>query len=263
MSSVKKYIQLFKHVANWPLYFKRRHEKGLSARYTTRGTPLLFDVPPAFYEVFREIFMEDFYRMNDLITYLDNKPVVVDIGGNVGYFSFLLSAKKPGAMVYAFEPMSENAAVFRQNISLNPGLEKHIIIAEKAVTGNNNEHVDIFFDSQTDNSVVASLVKDFSSLNTSVKRVACISLDRIISENKLKQIDLLKVDCEGSEYAIFYDSPAHIFDMVNVIAIETHELDRDTRNTTALISFLEGKGFTVESFIAENNCFYVKAYRKN
>ncbi len=262
MSSISKYIQLFTHIANWPFYFKRVHEKGLTARYITRGRKIVFDVPPAFYEVFREIFMEDFYRINNLVTHLPDNPVVIDVGGNVGYFSVLLSAKKPGATIYAFEPMPENLAVFRNNLQLNPGIKDNIIIAGKAVTGNDNGQLDIYFDSSTENSVVAPVIEDFSPLNTSVRQVAAISLDRIISDNKLQRVDLLKVDCEGSEYAIFYDSPASIFDLIQVIAIETHELDADTKNTAALIRFLENKGFTVESFVAENHCFYVKAYRK-
>ncbi len=262
MSSISKYSQLFRHIANWTFYFKRVHQKGLTARYTTKGRRLFFDVPPGFYEVFREIFMEDFYRIGDLVKYLPDKPVVIDVGGNVGYFSFLLAAKKPEATIYAFEPMPENIKIFERNIKLNPILKNSIIIAEKAVTGNHNGQVDIFFDSHTDNSVVASVIKDFSPLNTSIRQVEAISLDRIISENKLQRVDLLKVDCEGSEYAIFYDCPEYVFDLIRVIAIETHEMDADRNNTQSLIHFLENNGYTVESFIGDNDCFYVKAYRK-
>ncbi|MEO7531783.1 MAG: FkbM family methyltransferase [Sediminibacterium sp.] len=262
MSSVPKYIQLIKHISNWTLYFKRKHAKGLPARYKTRGAELLFDVPPRFYEVFREIFMEDFYRIGDLTQHLPAEPVVVDIGGNVGYFSFLLSSKKPGAKIYAFEPMIENLRVFNDNIKLNTALVNNIFLFNQAVTGDNNGHVDLFFDNITDNSVIASVVKDFSAQNTQVKKVDAISLERIFEENNLLRVDLLKVDCEGSEYPIFYDSLEHLFERVQTIAIESHELDKEKRNAVALIGFLQDKGFIVEQFIAENNCYYLKAYRK-
>jgi FkbM family methyltransferase len=263
MSSVPKYIRLIKHISNWVLYFKRRHEKGVTARYRTKGAKLFFDVPPRFYEVFREIFMEDFYRIDDLVKHLPAVPVVIDIGGNVGYFSFLLSSKKPGAKIYAFEPMIENVKVFNDNIKLNASLDGKIFLFNQAVTGNNNGHIDLFFDNVTDNSVIASVVKDFSAQNTQVKRVDAISLERIFAENNLERVDLLKVDCEGSEYPVFYDSPANLFDKVQTIAIESHELDKEKRNTASLIEFLEDKGFTVDRFIAENNCYYLKAYRTN
>jgi len=206
--------------------------------------------------------MEDFYRISDLVKHLPETPVVIDIGGNVGYFSFLLSSKKPGAKIFAFEPMPENMKVFTENIMLNGQLSGNISVFNKAVTGDNDGHIDLFFDNVTDNSVIASVVKDFSSQNTQVKRVDAISLEKIFSENKLERVDLLKVDCEGSEYPVFYDSPAHLFDKVQTIAIESHELDKEKRNTKSLIEFLEDKGFIVDRFIAENNCYYLKAYRK-
>ncbi len=262
MSSIPKYFQLIKHIRNWTLYFKRKHEKGLTARYITNGEKLAFDVPPGFYQVFREIFMEDFYRISDLLKHMPEKPVVVDIGGNVGYFSFLLSSKKPGAKIFAFEPMPENVKVFSGNILLNEQLRRNVSVFNKAVTGDNDGHIDLFFDNVHDNSVIASVVKDFSSQNTQVKRVEAISLEKIFFENKLERVDLLKVDCEGSEYPIFYDSPPHLFDKVQIIAIESHDLDNDKRNTHSLIEFLEKKGFTVDRFIAENQCYYLKAYRK-
>ncbi|MEO8173874.1 MAG: FkbM family methyltransferase [Sediminibacterium sp.] len=262
MSSIPKYIQLIKHISNWTLYFKRMHEKGATARYRTRGTKLVFDVPPRFYEVFREIFMEDFYRIDDLVRHLPVEPVVVDIGGNVGFFSFLLSSKKPGAKIYAFEPMIENVKVFNDNCKLNPSLTDSIFLFNQAVTADNNGHIDLFFDNVTDNSVIASVVKDFSTQNTQVKKVDAISLERIFQENSLERVDLLKVDCEGSEYPIFYDSPAWLFDKVQTIALESHELDTEKRNTESLTRFLEDKGFTVDRFVAENNCYYLKAYRK-
>ncbi len=263
MSSIPKYIQLIKHISNWTLYFKRKHEKGLTARYRTNGAKLVFDVPPKFYEVFREIFMEDFYRIDDLVNHLPAEPTIIDIGGNVGFFSFLLSSKKKGAKIYAFEPMIENVKVFNDNIKLNASLSEKILLFNQAVTGNNNGHIDLFFDNVTDNSVIASVVKDFSAQNTQVKKVAAISLERIFEENDLWRVDLLKVDCEGSEYPIFYDSPASLFDKIQTIAIESHELDQQQRNTACLVTFLEDKGFTVDRFMAENNCYYLKAYREN
>ncbi|NCI45448.1 FkbM family methyltransferase [Sediminibacterium soli] len=259
--SIAKYTQLVRHIKNWPLYFKRVHKQNNTARYITRGVPIQFDVPPRFYEVFREVFMEDFYKINDLVRHLPAKPTIVDIGGNVGYFSTLIASKKADARIVAFEPMKENAAVFQSNLSLNKGLENRIQLHNAAITGNYNGTIRIFFDVESENSVIASVMDDFSTLNTASREVAALSVEEACKRYSINQIDLLKLDCEGSEYPILYEMPGHVFDRIKTIAIESHDLDEGERNTGALKKFLEAKGFSVDSAVAENNCYYLKAWR--
>lgn len=262
MNSIPKYFQLIRHISNWPVYFKRKHEMNKTATYITRGRLLSFEVPPLYYHVFREIFMEDFYKISELASSLPQQPVVVDIGGNVGFFSFALAAKKKQVKIYAFEPMRENIAVFQKNIKCNHGLGNEILVFEKAVTGNYEGSIELFFDNINDNSIVASVLNDFSSENTASRQVEAISLEKILSDNHIEKIDLLKVDCEGSEYPIFYESPPDIFDHIQQIAIETHDLDTSDRNTASLARFLEQKGYAVTQYQQENHCYYLKAYRK-
>jgi FkbM family methyltransferase len=259
--SIAKYRQLFRHIKNWPLYFNRVHKKNNTARYITKGIPIRFDVPPKFYEVFREVFMEDFYKIDELVHYLPNNPTIVDVGGNVGYFSTLIASKNLKARIFAFEPMSENAAVFQFNLDLNTGLANRIILHNAAVTGNYNGTIRIFFDVESENSVIASVMDDFSALNTASREVAALSVQEIFKRYSINQIDLLKLDCEGSEYPILYEMPSHLFDKIKTIVIESHDLDEENRNTTALKRFLELKGFNVKSAIADNNCYYLKAWR--
>jgi hypothetical protein len=103
MSSMWMYKNLRRHIANWPLYFKRKYFKDdKPAVYKTRGTQLSMQVPDRFFHVFKEIYMEDFYGIEHLLEKIAAKPVIVDIGANVGYFSFLMASKRSGASIYAF-----------------------------------------------------------------------------------------------------------------------------------------------------------------
>jgi FkbM family methyltransferase len=254
---IKNYIRLGKLIQNWPLYFNKRFQ---DAVYITRGG-LEMEVPKEFFYVFKEIFMEDFYTINELLKYVPSKPIIVDIGGNVGYFSFLIASKKKDATVFAFEPMIDNVKIFRSNINRNKNLEKTIRLEQKAVTGIEQLSVSLFFDDKDYNTVIASIYPEFSIANKKEIKINAISLSKIIEENNLNKIDLLKMDCEGSEYPILYDSPDSVWPFIQCMAIEVHELDGDKKNFTYLSSFIKSKGFEIKSRLDPNACHYLMAHR--
>lgn len=52
--------------------------------------------------------------------------IFVDIGANIGWFSFLMAAA--GYKVYAFEPFESNVKLMRLSLCLNPSLSNHLTI---------------------------------------------------------------------------------------------------------------------------------------
>jgi len=155
-----------------------------------------------------------------------------------------------------------NTDVFKKNISLNKKLEERIILTEAAVTGTQTGMMPIFFDDINDNSVIASVCSDFSKSNNGSVQVPAIRLFDIIAWNNIKQIDLLKMDCEGSEYPILYDSPETIWPLIKCIIIEVHDLDTEKRNAAFLFNFLEEKGFVVSSKLETEGCYSAVAIKK-
>lgn len=260
MSSVWMYKNLRKHILNWPLYFRRKYVKSkYPARYKTRGQLLVLEVPDRFFHVFKEIYMEDFYGIEQLLHKVPGNAVVVDIGANVGYFSFMMAAKRPAATIYAYEPMQENTIVFSRNIELNKNLDQRIQLSQKAVTGTPVPSITLYFDNQDHNTVIASVFDDFDTHNKESVSIPAISLHEIITANRLQQIDILKMDCEGSEYPILYESPESVWRVIKALAIEVHEMDKDRRNAAYLQSFLEKKGYKIEKRLDPNGCYYFLA----
>jgi FkbM family methyltransferase len=255
---LKNYLKLAKSIKNWPLYFRKKFQHAL---YITRGAELEMEVPQNFFYVFKEIFMEDFYSIDELLNHIPEVPTVVDVGGNVGYFSFLIASKRKKAKVFAYEPMPDNIKIFQSNIARNKDLQERIKLQQKAVTGTDQASVSLFFDDKDHNTVIASVYPEFSDANKKEIHMEAVSLSRIIEENELNTIDLLKMDCEGSEYPILYESPAGIWPLIHCLAIEVHELDKDKRNFSYLSSFIKDKGFEVESRLDPNSCYYMMAYR--
>ena len=260
--SLKKYFHLSKNIKNWTVYFARKASKGETTRYITRGVPLLFDVPANFYHVFREMFMEDFYNISKIVTPLPAKSTIVDIGGNVGYFSFLIASKMPEAKIMAYEPILSNVSLFNKNININPGLQNRMSVQQKAVTGTPVNYIEIFFDDTEANTVVASIFESFAKENKKATKIAAISLGEIIETNKLECIDLLKLDCEGSEYPILYESDRNIFKKIKNMVIEVHDLDTDKKNNTVLKDFLIQNGYNITETTGENDCPSIFASKK-
>jgi FkbM family methyltransferase len=247
---------------NWPLYFKRKYFKSdRPAVYVFRGGGIKIQVPDLFFYVFKEVIMEDFYQIEDLLPHIPEKPVIVDIGANAGYFSFLMAAKREHAAIYAYEPIQNNIDVFSANLELNAGSKNSVKLEHKAVTGAEKSSVTLFFDAVNHDTVVSSVFEDFSPKNIEAVEVNAISLAGIIRENKLTTIDVLKLDCEGSEYPILYDSPEATWPLIKCLCIEVHELDKEKRNHNYLSAFLQQKGFLLTSRLDINGCYYVMAWR--
>ena len=49
------------------------------------------------------------------------------------------------------------------------------------------------------------------------------TLENIIKENNINNIKLLKIDCEGSEYEILYNTPKEILNLIKYMRGEFHE----------------------------------------
>lgn len=262
-SSMARYQNLLRNIQNWPVYFIRKLKKGFTPiLFTTKGNALRFLVPSTqLYLVFKEIFVTDFYTIDELVKTLPANPVVIDIGANAGYFNLMLFSRIQSGTVYAYEPIPSNYELFKKNIDLNPSLQHKIHLFNKAVTGTEQESVELFMEAASDNSVIASVYSDFDIQNRHTLKVPAVSLAAIINQHQLQHIDLVKVDCEGSEYPVIYDSPVHIWQKIKAMTIEVHNLDKEKRNVDALKGFLQQKGYAVETAPAHSNCYTLTAMK--
>lgn len=121
---------------------------------------------------------------------------VVDIGANVGYYT-LLAARLTGprGKVFAFEPNPQNFALLSRNVEANG--YRNVVLVPKAVS---------------DSSGTAALCIDRASSGghslsafrggADTAQVGTVSLDDYFAGDRTV-IDVLKMDAEGAEMAIF------------------------------------------------------------
>jgi FkbM family methyltransferase len=264
IKGLARYSKLAKNIVNWQEYIGDKiTRKNRNLLFKTRPYAIEFEVPRALYLVFKEIFMEDFYEISQLVKKLPVNAVVVDVGANGGFFIYLLLSKLPNVKVFAFEPLSSNVALFQKNIQANRILENNISLFQKAVTGARKDSIQLFTEATTDNTVVASVFSQFHEENNSVVSVPAISLTSIIEEQKLDMIDLLKLDCEGSEYDIIYNTDPSVFKKINLMVIEVHEIDNERNNLNTLNNYLQQLGYRTKYSNVTSSTYFLQAEKRN
>jgi FkbM family methyltransferase len=256
-----RYINLFKNVSNWQEYVFHKNERSKRPlKIITRPNAVKFEVPESLYQVFKEIFMEDFYEADKLMQKLPANPLVVDVGANAGFFNVLLFSKLKNAKVFAYEPLPSNIKLFEKIIKENETL-KNIQLFKMAVTGNSINTVDLFTEDTVDNTVVSSVFSTFNKLNQKKITVPAITLTSIIEQNNIDKVDLLKLDCEGSEYDIIYNTDPAILKKINLMVIEVHQIDEEKYNLESLDNYLKSFGYKTLFFPVQEGSYYMEVLK--
>lgn len=127
---------------------------------------------------------------------LKSGAVILDIGANIGYYT-ILASKKIGkrGKVFAFEPDPRSLQILKRNVDLNKC--KNVTIVNSAV-GKKNSFATFTLDST--NPGESSLLKNKNGKKIKVKTT---TIDSFVKKHRIKKIDILKMDIEGTEiYAL-------------------------------------------------------------
>ncbi|MFM7846269.1 MAG: FkbM family methyltransferase, partial [Planctomycetota bacterium] len=141
--------------------------------------------------------------------------------------------------VFSFEPMPENFVLLQRNLRAN-GCRN----AQPFCLGVLDQAgpVEFTIDSRSSGG------HTIKNLKTSTEKITVqmTTLEAIIREHNIQKIDFLKVDCEGSEFPIFYQSNPHVFSIVRRLAMEYHIVCKQPekgQRAQEFITHLESLGF--------------------
>jgi FkbM family methyltransferase len=166
-----------------------------------------------------------------------------DVGANIGYYSWLVKSLKPGCALRLFEPEPENIVLIRQTI------ERANLLATTVRQVAVSDHHDQKFFIRDQISGLTGSVSDngdtFSQrqwgLNGRSISVPTVSLDEERSEADI--VDLIKIDVEGHEEAVFRGASATIAKDQPIIIFEcfhgAHEINEALRNQGYFIADAE------------------------
>ncbi len=187
------------------------------------------------WQLFQEIFVDDSYRLDRLLT-APRDRVVLDVGANIGFFSIRLGGL--GARVHAFEPGSAARSRLERNVRLN-GLTERVTVHPFAVSDYSGEGGLALRDGQT---VHGTFLSCGAAQSPGLEPVQCVTLGDAIRMTGAEYVDLLKVDVEGAEIEIFTGASREALRRIRTVVFEYHDNLR-TNSLASVRRVLDEAGF--------------------
>jgi FkbM family methyltransferase len=148
------------------------------------------------------------------------KVNIIDIGAHYGYFSiFSKNNTDKNSSIIAVEPGKSNFKRLLKNIE---DCKLTNISCYNYAIGGNSGLSKLHHGLTLNNSIVENY--SLLSRDESYEEVEVKTLEELIIENKLEEIEFMKMDCEGAEYSILENTPRYIFDRIITISMEFHDL---------------------------------------
>ncbi len=219
---------------------------------------LLFELYPrstGLYPVFMEVFFSSVYDRYPSFR-IKQQDIVIDIGAHVGFFALKAAYLADLGRVYAFEPCSSHFDLLKENVQRNR--LANISIFNCAIWGSTQQLELLYsFNDEPERTSMYDIGGDKKEL------VAAVTLEEVFHRNAIVTCDFLKIDCEGGEYEILYNTPDHILKSIKRIAMEWHRFDT-THAPERLARFLVEKGFTLMGETDwTSDVGYLHAYREH
>lgn len=198
------------------------------------------------YGVAYDVFVDRYY--DRIVAKRDEVRRVVDLGGNVGLSCIFWLSKYPRCRVDVFEPHPGHVAQMKTNLDLNGWRDRVTIHEAAAGTAPGTLRL-------CDRGSASSLL--YARPNEAVIDVAVVDLFEAIGS---LDIDILKIDIEGGEYALLED-PRFAALKVRHLVLEWHQRSTTTDDRAWSLARLAELGYRSDELFAESGYGMVTAVR--
>lgn len=194
------------------------------------------------------IFVEEAYKAE-----LQDK-VVIDVGASNGD-SAVYFIRKGASRVIALEPSENTFNLAVENVKANDP-EKRIALRNTALSAKSG-HAEFYLSSRSPNAntlVLTELTRRINEFDGK-EDVETVSLGDLLEQEKLDQVDFMKIDCEGFEYELLRSTSAGVVLKIEEIMLEFHEGKKDLQD------ILGKNGFAVTTSEGSASLGYLHAFR--
>ncbi len=197
------------------------------------------------------VFNNSFNEKNILKNYIKNGATIVDIGSNQGlYIKFIEKIiRNKNLNIFSIDASSHCIALqknkkFKNNLNI-----KYFNLAISETVG----LVSFFERKIISNSSLDKNHEITGEVNTVEKKIQSTTLDQFCKDQKIDEIDLLKIDCEGFDYDVLKSSQKLLENnRIKMIKIEIFNSSNNFRN---IVNILTPHSFNL---IGLTNLNYVK-----
>jgi len=233
-SKIKNSTAFISSYKSWPIvflyYFNLLKDKNRIFKLRDKTTYLTRNRGDI--DIINEIYISKEY--NKSINKIKDNSIVIDIGAHIGIFSVLAAKLARNVRVYSYEPFNGSFQILIKNIELNR-LQENIHPFMIGI-GNKKSTRMLFLDKNPAKHTM------FDRKKNNFIPIKIISLKDIFTENRLSKCDLLKLDCEGAEYEIIFNTSPKFLQKIKNIIIECHP----NGDVNKLKKFLEKNNFKTE-----------------
>jgi FkbM family methyltransferase len=183
-------------------------------------------------EMFEEIFLrKQYYFASD-----NPRPLIIDVGSNIGLTILFFKRLFPGARVIGFEPDPKTFHVLAENVGRNRLADVRLL---NQAVHEGSASVSLFVNPETPGS------PQMSTRNERIAGVGRTVRATRLSEYVTEPVDFLKIDVEGAEQAVLDDlERSEKLRLVRRMAVEYHHhLDPEEDALSGMLSSLERNGF--------------------
>jgi FkbM family methyltransferase len=232
-----------------------------------------------FYE---DIFEKEIYLKNGIV--LGDGACVFDVGANIGLFTIFIQERFSHVVTYSFEPapplfqiLGANTSRYGPNVRLfNYGVSNET--KARAFTfypnssGMSSFYADLNEEKEVLRSVMLNQMRDGmpgmellmkyadelleERFKSEVYQCELRPLSEIISEQKVEQIDLLKIDAQKSERDVLDGILEPDWERIRQIVIEVHDIEGRRGDITALLKRQGYEVFTEQDRMYEQTVMY-------
>ncbi|MCC9609606.1 FkbM family methyltransferase [Blastopirellula sp. JC732] len=180
--------------------------------------------------IYQGIFRE--YRLEEISKKLAGRPsTIVDIGGHIGGFSVIAATLLPQANIQVYEYMPENLRMIQSNLLLNNVQNQvqayNYAVADRSdqvIPKNNFDNIDVHASKEHRTNTGGICIADKATTSQACENgIPTLAAKEIFGP--LDQVDVFKIDCEGSEFKILFSLDETDYHKIQMITGEIHHQD--------------------------------------
>lgn len=211
--------------------------------------------------------LDDYILKNSFLQ--NDKPVIIDVGGNAGYISLPLAKIYPNSKIYSYEPDSRVFKKLVKNLELNTDITNifpyELALQDKDISSINFYQRDLL-DGDFKINMGLSTLSNISLGKLKKTIVRASTIDNQVKKLKIKHVDFIKIDVEGNEIKVLKGAIKTINAFNPIIQYEfSTAIDKlqGFKNSIQCFNFLSDLGYLQYKLVNESKKSIVRYAKHN